>query len=194
MCVCVFVAETGKSFFFFSLSLMASVLSFSLSKPNVVKACSTATSVTTITVPETLNEKFGRKGIKFSQTENDIPTVELTVRNGSSVKLQVPDALVTSYKPKVYWKDDGFEEVLYTIPANEATSTRAKGGIGLVINDVSEPGAKGSLLPTEWSVKDVDSDAIDALQVLLSKFQWSCPSGKYLMTLFFMPLIFPIKV
>lgn len=160
---------------------MASVLSLSLSKLNVIKACSPATSATTtVSVPENLNEKFSRKGIKFSQSDN-IPTVELTVRNGSSLKLQVPDALVTSYKPKVYWKDDGFEEVLYTVPANATASTRSKGGIGLVINDVPEPGSKGSLLPTEWTVKDVDSDAIDAVQVLLlnclvplARFRWYC--------------------
>lgn len=171
---------------FFSLSLMASVLSFSLSKPNVLKACSSSTSAATVSVPETLNEKFSRKGIKFLQSENNVPTVELTVRNGSSLKLQVPDALVTSYKPKVYWKDDGFEEILYTIPANEAASTKAKGGIGLVVNDVSGPGSKGSLLPTEWTVKDVDSDAIDALQVLSS-------IGKCLMILFLMAPIFSRK-
>ncbi|KAF3442209.1 hypothetical protein FNV43_RR16125 [Rhamnella rubrinervis] len=144
---------------------MASVLSLSLSKLNVVKACSLSTAAATVSVPEMLNEKFSRKGIKFSQSVNNVPTVELTVRNGSSLKLQVPDALVTSYKPKVYWKDDGFEEVLYTIPANEAASTKAKGGIGLVVNDISEPGSKG--LRSEWTVKDVDSDAIDALQVEL---------------------------
>ncbi|KAH7512867.1 photosynthetic NDH subunit of subcomplex B 2, chloroplastic [Ziziphus jujuba] len=163
---------------------MASVLSLSLSKPNMVKACSPAT--TTVSVPDNLNEKFSRKGIKFSQSDN-IPMVELTVRNGSSLKLQVPDALVTSYKPKVYWKDDGFEEVLYTIPANGSASTRTKGGIGLVINDVSEPGSKGSLLPAEWTVKDVDSDAIDALQVELS-----CSGG--VLDLIYVVTLYPVSM
>lgn len=146
---------------------MASLLSLPLPKPNIIKATISTPSISTA---ETLNEKFNQKGIKFSQNDkNPIPIVELTVRNGSSLSLQIPNALVTSYKPKVYWKDDGFEEVLYTIPANQGVSTKAKGGIGLVINDVSEFGTKGSdlLSTSEWTVKDVDSDAIDALQVLL---------------------------
>uniref|UniRef100_A0A6N2KHT4 Uncharacterized protein n=1 Tax=Salix viminalis TaxID=40686 RepID=A0A6N2KHT4_SALVM len=66
---------------------------------------------------------------------------------------------------KVYWKDDGFEEVLYTLPGKEKDSGVAKGGIGLVINDASEGGSKGSLISSsEWTVKDVDSDSIDAVQ------------------------------
>ncbi|CAK9145898.1 unnamed protein product [Ilex paraguariensis] len=148
---------------------MASLLSFSLPKPITVKASSTQTA-TTPSLPETLDLKFGRKGLKFSGSD-DAPTVELTVRNGSSLKLQIPSGHVTSYRPKVYWKDDGFEEVLYTV--NGSGSISAKGGIGLVINDVSDPNSKGAPVKTsEWTVKDVDSDSIDALQVELS-----CTSG-----------------
>ncbi|KAM1956434.1 hypothetical protein TB1_024990 [Malus domestica] len=147
---------------------MASLLSFSVPTSKMIRASSTAASAPAISVPETLSDKFGRKGIKFSESDS-IPIVELTVRNGSSLKLQIPNAHVTSYKPKVYWKDDGFQEVLYTIPGNATDSTKAKGGIGLVLSDASEAGSKGSLLSaSEWTVKDVDSDAIDALQVELS--------------------------
>ncbi|BFG24986.1 hypothetical protein CerSpe_112600 [Prunus speciosa] len=151
---------------------MASLLSFSVPNSKMIRASSSSQSVSapTVSVPENLTEKFGRKGIKFLESDN-IPIVELTVRNGSSLRLQIPNAHVTSYKPKVYWKDDGFQEVLYTIPGNgtDANSTKAKGGIGLVLNDVSEAGSKGSLVSTsEWTVKDVDSDSIDALQVELS--------------------------
>lgn len=149
---------------------MASLLCFSLPKPNIIKASSTtpATTTTTLPIPEALDEKFGRKGIKFSES-NNVPFVELTVRNGSSLKLRIPDAHVTSYKPKVYWKDDGFQEILYTVPAGGEDSTKAKGGIGLVINDASDKSSKGSLLSGyEWTVKDADNDAIDALQVELS--------------------------
>jgi hypothetical protein len=137
---------------------MASFLSLSLPKLNLIKASSAAT--TPLSTPEALNEKFGRKGIKFLES-NSIP-----VRNGSSLSLRLPDAHVTSYKPKVFWKDDGLEELLYTIPANETGLYKAKGGIGLVLNEVLQPGAK-ELLPStlEWTVKDVDYDAIDALQV-----------------------------
>ncbi|GKV07396.1 hypothetical protein SLEP1_g19179 [Rubroshorea leprosula] len=146
---------------------MASLLSFSLPKPSIIKASASPTS--TLSIPEALDEKFGRKGIKFLET-NNIPFVEMTVRNGSSLRLRIPDAHVTSYKPKVTWKEDGFEELLYTVPAGGgADSTKAKGGIGLVINDASEAGSKGSVLSSsEWTVKDADNDAIDALQVELS--------------------------
>jgi len=97
---------------------------------------------------------------------DNLPIVELTVRNGSSLRLTIPDAHVTSYRPKVHWKDDGFEEALYTIPATEPGPYKAKGGVGLVMNEILQPGAKGLLPSTlEWTVTDVDSDAIDALQV-----------------------------
>ncbi|KAJ0078731.1 hypothetical protein Patl1_22946 [Pistacia atlantica] len=163
---------------------MASLLPFSLSKPNIIKASTSAPSTTTLLIPENLNEKFGRKGIKFLEW-NNIPMVELTVRNGSSVKLSIPDAHVTSYKPKVHWKDDGFEEVLYTVGADTA---KAKGGIGLVINDASEKGSKASLIPaSQWTVKDVDSDAIDALQVELS-----CSSGTLDIT--YVVSLYPLSV
>lgn len=146
---------------------MASFLSLSLPKLNLIKASSAAnTSTTTLTSPEALNEKFGRKGIKFLESDNNIPIVELTVRNGSSLSLRIPDAHVTSYKPKVFWKDDGFEEVLYTVPATESGLYKAKGGIGLVLNEVLQPGAKGVLPSTlEWNVVDIEFDSIDALQV-----------------------------
>ncbi|KAF2288228.1 hypothetical protein GH714_005183 [Hevea brasiliensis] len=141
---------------------MASLLSFSLPKPSLTKATSSTSTSTALPTPEILEERFGRKGIKFLES-NNIPVVELTVRNGSSLRLQIPDAHVTSYKPKVYWKDEGFEELLYTVPGKDPS--KARGGIGLVINDASEAGSKGSLITSsEWTVKDVDSDAIDALQ------------------------------
>ncbi|CAL5395698.1 unnamed protein product [Camellia sinensis] len=114
---------------------------------------------------------FGWKGIKFSGPLSG-EEVELTVRNGSSLRLRIPDGHVTSYKPNVYWKADGFEEVLYTIPGQEAEA-KAKGGIGLVINDVSESEANSKpVITSQWTLKDVDSDSIDALQVELS-----CKSG-----------------
>jgi hypothetical protein len=161
------VWELLKSASFSSLS-MASLLSFSLPKPSIIKATSLSPTTSSPSTPEVLEEKFGRKGIKFLES-NNVPTVELKVRNGSSVRVQIPNAHVSSYKPKVYWKDDGFEEVLYTLPGKEKDSGIAKGGIGLVINDASEGGSKGSLISSsEWTVKDVDSDSIDAVQV----FAW----------------------
>ncbi|KAK8712603.1 hypothetical protein V6N13_147838 [Hibiscus sabdariffa] len=104
-----------------------------------------------------------RKGIKFLES-NKVPFVELTVRNGSSLRLRIPDAHVTSYKPKVYWKDDSLEEILYKVPAGGTDSTKSKGGIGLVINDATEKSSKGY----EWTVKDADNDAIEVLQDELS--------------------------
>ncbi|CAA6658581.1 unnamed protein product [Spirodela intermedia] len=119
--------------------------------------------------PEALEQQFGRKGIKFAD-HGGVPTVELTVRNGSSLTLQVPDGLVTSYRPKVYWRDDSFEEVLHTVaapPASGGGGPAIKGGVGLVLNDISK--ADGSPWSAScWTVKDVDSDSIDAVQVELS--------------------------
>ncbi|CAK9322488.1 unnamed protein product [Citrullus colocynthis] len=139
---------------------MASLVCLPLPKPNIIRA-SSSSAATSPSTADSLNDKFGRKGIHFHDS-NGIPTLDLTVRNGSSLRLHIPDAHLTSYKPKVYWKDDGFEEVLFTTPS-------AKGGIALVIDDASDSPSKPSLLPSsDWTVKDVDSDAIDALQVELT--------------------------
>ncbi|XP_042480581.1 photosynthetic NDH subunit of subcomplex B 2, chloroplastic [Macadamia integrifolia] len=152
---------------------MASLLPFSLPKPkpNLIRASSSSSLVTETTPAtlQTLNQNFGRKGIKFTES-GDVPIVELTVRNGSSLSLRISDGLVTSYKPKVFWEDDGFEEVLYTLPGG---SNSTKGGIGLVLNEVSQStstskASSSPLCTSEWVVKDVDSDSIDALQVELS--------------------------
>uniref|UniRef100_A0A0F7GXY8 Photosynthetic NDH subcomplex B 2 n=1 Tax=Monsonia emarginata TaxID=28966 RepID=A0A0F7GXY8_9ROSI len=154
---------------------MASLLPFSLPKPNIIRASSSSSSstatttptntTTTLSLPDTLNEKFGRKGIKFLES-NNTPFVELTVRNGSSMRLQIPNAHVTSYKPQVNWTDDCFDEVLYTLPADSSTS---KGGVALIINDASDSGTKASLLSdSQWTVKGSNSDSIDAVQVELS--------------------------
>lgn len=143
---------------------MASILSFPLPKPNVIAKAASS-----------LDQQFGRKGIKFLEAAGaGVPGVELTVRNGSSVKVEIPSAHVTSYKPKVYWRDEGFEEVLYTLPPtgidhNPISPASSKGGIGLVFHDLSHSNSKPSLLNTsQWTVKDVDSDSIDAVQVELS--------------------------
>uniref|UniRef100_A0A0F7GZ73 Photosynthetic NDH subcomplex B 2 n=1 Tax=Erodium foetidum TaxID=337372 RepID=A0A0F7GZ73_9ROSI len=178
---------------------MASLLPFSLPKLHIIKTSSSpsptattaATTATTISIPDTLNEKFGRKGIKFMES-NNTPFVEMTVRNGSSTKLQIPNAHVTSYMPKCHWKDDGFEEVLYTVPVNGSDSS--KGGIGLVINDASDSSSKASLLShSQWTVKASDSDAIDAVQVELS-----CTAGTlditYVVTLYPQSLATAVKV
>ncbi|KAK1386484.1 Photosynthetic NDH subcomplex B 2 [Heracleum sosnowskyi] len=181
----------------------SSLLSLSLPKPSITRATAittpTSTTITTPATAESLEQKFGRKGIKFS----DLGDVELSVRNGSSLKLQIPNAHVTSYKPKVYWKDDGFEEILYTLPPKpNSSSGSAKGGIGLVLNNVSaavEPKSKisGSVSPvdtSQWIVKDVDSDSIDAVQVELS----CCSSGTlditYVVSLYPLGMATAVKV
>lgn len=142
---------------------MASLISFS-SLPKPIAVRSSISAPQTQTIIEGLEEKFGRKGIKFSES-NNVPMVELKVRNGSSLKMSLSDAHVVSYKPKVYWKDEGFEEVLYTIDGNEN-----KGGVGVVIvngDEATEPKGGSSVISGyDWSVKETDSDAIDALQVI----------------------------
>ncbi|CAN1184569.1 Photosynthetic NDH subunit of subcomplex B 2, chloroplastic [Linum perenne] len=169
---------------------MASLVSFSVPKPGIVRATSLSTTTSIPTTSDsgsTLEEKFGRKGIKFSESNNNVPLVELTVRNGSSLKLQIPDAHITSYLPKVYWKDDGFEEILYTIPPT-GDGKKSKGGIGLVVYDHVSSSSKPTLVTdSEWSVKGVDSDAIDAVQVELE-----CTTGKLEMT--YVVTLYPVSI
>lgn len=172
-------------------SSMASLLSLRLpnpkpnfsvrasSPPTSAAAAAAATAATTIPAQppsppqaqQALEETFGRKGIKFAEA-GGVPTVELSVRNGSSLHLRIPDGLITSYKPKVYWKDEGFTEVLHTVStADLGAPPSVRGGLGLVLNAASEPeAAKGkggsSWSASEWAVKDADSDSFDAVQVI----------------------------
>ncbi|KAL3632369.1 hypothetical protein CASFOL_025353 [Castilleja foliolosa] len=138
------------------MASLLSSLSLLKNSPTPPKA---AAATTLIPSTETLDQKFGRKGVQFS----DSGEIELTVRNGSSLKLQIANGHITSYKPKVYWKDDGFEELLHTIPPPGSGPGPARGGIGLVINEDNIVNSTN-----EWTVNDVDSDSIDALQVELS--------------------------
>lgn len=118
---------------------------------------------TATTATESLDQKFGRKGIKFSESGS---SVELSVRNGSSVKLDIPNGHITSYRPKVYWKDDGYEEVLHTLPpSSSSSSSSSRGGIALVMDDLSPQPKATTNTYTEWTVKDADSDSFDAVQV-----------------------------
>ncbi|KAJ6847911.1 photosynthetic NDH subunit of subcomplex B 2, chloroplastic [Iris pallida] len=162
---------------------MASLLPLHPSKPiSPVRA----TAVSTQSLPaQALDEKFGRKGIRFTQDEGDVPSVELSVRNGSSLRLRIPDGLVTSYRPKVYWKDDGFEEVLHTLPDAAGTGP-ARGGLGLVLNDESKPSPWAA---AEWVVKDADSDSIDAVQVELS-----CTNGDGSLDITYVVTLYPLSM
>lgn len=145
--------------------MASSMLSFCVPKPigpTYLSCCLASTTAAPVTsADQDLDQKFGRKGIKFNDSTGE---VELTVRNGSSLKLHIPTAHVTSYMPKVYWKDDGFEELLYTLPPS-SSSLCSRGGIGLAINHV---GSNKNVAFESWTVKDTDSDSIDALQVELS--------------------------
>lgn len=165
---------------------MASLLSLHLPKlTSTIKASSSATT-TTQSPPQSLEQKFGRKGIKFIET-GDVPVVELTVRNGSSVHIRIPDGLITSYKPKVYWKDDGFEEVLHTLPLD---SGYVKGGLGLVLNNEAMLAPNGSpWSASEWTVKDADSDTIDAVQVELS-----CTNGGDSLDITYIISLYPLSM
>ncbi|RLN15390.1 photosynthetic NDH subunit of subcomplex B 2, chloroplastic [Panicum miliaceum] len=132
-----------------------------------------------------LEESFGRKGLKFvADPAGGASTAELSVRNGSSLHLRLGDGLVTSYRPKVYWKDDGCREVLHTVADPGGDPAKAKGGVGLVLNEVSSSGGAQSLIDgSAWAIKDVDSDSYDAVQVELG-----CTKGKldisYVVTLY----------
>ncbi|KAF8720283.1 hypothetical protein HU200_023911 [Digitaria exilis] len=143
----------------------------------VVRAAAAAPATATTTA-QSLEESFGRKGLRFvADPAGGAPTAELSVRNGSSLHLRLGDGLVTSYKPKVYWKDDGCREVLHTV-ADPAKVL--KGGVGLVLNEVS---GQSLIDDATWTVNDADSDSYDAVQVELG-----CTKGKleisYVVTLY----------
>lgn len=156
---------------------MASLLSLHLPKPAPIRSSST---VPLTTATESLQDRFGRKGIKFNDSG-----VELSVRNGSSLQIRIPDGLITSYKPKVYWKDDGFEEVLFTA-GNEESGEAPRGGLGLVLK-TSSNGSSWSA--SEWVVKDADSDSFDAVQVELS-----CINGDGSLDITYVVSLFPLSM
>ena len=141
----------------------SSVLPFHL--PSCARRASTAArasaapvAAAAATTAQSLEESFGRKGLRFvADPAGGAPAAELSVRNGSSLHLRLGDGLVTSYKPKVQWKDDGCREVLHTVGG--------KGGVGLVLSDQASGGQSSLLDGAEWAVRDADSDSYDAVQV-----------------------------
>ncbi|PWZ58612.1 hypothetical protein Zm00014a_030671 [Zea mays] len=155
----------------------SSVLPFHL--PSCARRASTAaraSAAPAATTAQSLEESFGRKGLRFvADPAGGAPAAELSVRNGSSLHLRLGDGLVTSYKPKVQWKDDGCREVLHTVGG--------KGGVGLVLSDQASGGQSSLLDGAEWAVRDADSDSYDAVQVELG-----CTMGKldisYVVTLY----------
>ncbi|NP_001136651.1 photosynthetic NDH subunit of subcomplex B 2, chloroplastic-like isoform X1 [Zea mays] len=159
----------------------SSVLPFHL--PSCARRASTAArasaapvAAAAATTAQSLEESFGRKGLRFvADPAGGAPAAELSVRNGSSLHLRLGDGLVTSYKPKVQWKDDGCREVLHTVGG--------KGGVGLVLSDQASGGQSSLLDGAEWAVRDADSDSYDAVQVELG-----CTMGKldisYVVTLY----------
>ncbi|RRT40730.1 hypothetical protein B296_00057343 [Ensete ventricosum] len=185
---------------------MASLLPVHLPKPNPrfpIRA-SSAAAATAATTTESLQERFGRKGIKFTEP-GEVPSVELTVRNGSSLHLRIPDGLITSYKPKVFWKEDGFEEVLYTIGGG-GPGDFPRGGLGLVLHDLSKTAAGGSPWgASEWIVKDADSDSFDAVQVLMLYYllsysgislqvELSCSNGDGSLDITYVVSLYPLSM
>ncbi|RLN38731.1 photosynthetic NDH subunit of subcomplex B 2, chloroplastic [Panicum miliaceum] len=152
-------------------------------RATTVRAAAAPAAATT--TAQSLEESFGRKGLKFVADPAGGPsTAVLSVRNGSSLHLRLGDGLVTSYRPKVYWKDDGCREVLHTVADPSGDPAKAKGGVGLVLNEVSSSGGAQSLVDgSAWAIKDVDSDSYDAVQVELG-----CTKGKldisYVVTLY----------
>lgn len=153
-------------------------------RATAVRASSAAPAATATATQSSLEESFGRKGLRFvADPAGGAPTAELSVRNGSSLHLRLADGLVTSYRPRVYWKDDGCREVLHTVAA--AGGGGVKGGVGLVLDEVSSSsgGAQSLVDGAEWAVRDADSDSFDAVQVELG-----CTKGKldisYVVTLY----------
>uniref|UniRef100_J3LK69 Uncharacterized protein n=1 Tax=Oryza brachyantha TaxID=4533 RepID=J3LK69_ORYBR len=159
-------------------------------RPSSVKASSAAVAAAAASpTPQSLEESFGRKGLRFAaDPATGAPTAELSVRNGSSLRLRLADGLVTSYRPKVYLKEDGCREVLHTFAA--AGDGELKGGVGLVLSEVSSSGAAESLLAgSEWSVMDADSDSYDAVQVELG-----CTKGSGTLEITYVVTLYPLSM
>uniref|UniRef100_A0A0E0CVE9 Photosynthetic NDH subunit of subcomplex B 2, chloroplastic n=1 Tax=Oryza meridionalis TaxID=40149 RepID=A0A0E0CVE9_9ORYZ len=160
-------------------------------RPSAVKASAAASSLAAAApTPQSLEESFGRKGLRFAaDPATGAPTAELSVRNGSSLQLRLADGLVTSYRPKVYWKDDGCREVLHTV-ACAGAGGEVKGGVGLALSEVSSSGAAESLLVgSEWSVVDADSDSYDAVQVELG-----CTKGSGTLEVTYVVTLYPLSM
>ncbi|KAG8073539.1 hypothetical protein GUJ93_ZPchr0006g41312 [Zizania palustris] len=157
-------------------------------RPSVKASAAAAPSAAP--TPQSLEESFGRKGLRFAADSTGAPTAELSVRNGSSLQLRLGDGLVTSYRPKVYWKDDGCREVLHTVAGASGDPGKVKGGVGLVLNEVSSSGAAESLLAgSEWTVNDVDSDSYDAVQVELG-----CRKGSSTLEVSYVVTLYPLSM
>ncbi|KAG1333957.1 putative Photosynthetic NDH subunit of subcomplex B 2, chloroplastic [Cocos nucifera] len=97
----------------------------------------------------------------------------------------------TSQRSTGRMKDEGFEEVIHTVGAGgPVTASSVKGGLGLVLNDVSRLNPDGSpWSASQWAVKDSDSDSIDVVQVELS-----CTNGDGSLDITYIVSLYPLSM
>ncbi|KAG0575612.1 hypothetical protein KC19_5G016800 [Ceratodon purpureus] len=135
---------------------------------------------------EDLEERFGKSGgVKFVEVAG-YRIVEMRLKEGSSARVLLQSALVSSYKSRMW--HGGLEELLYTavVPGEDELTT--VGGVGLRVWE-GEAGSELDFAPTEcWDVEDVRSDPAQFVQVALSTTSKGRSAGamlefKYVLTL-----------
>lgn len=114
---------------------------------------------------EDLERQFGQPGLKFVEAAG-YRIVEMRLKEGSSARIELQSALVTSYKSRMW--HGGVEELLHAVvvPGADASHRpRLVGGVALRVWE-SEGERDANLAATEsWDVEYVRSDPANFVQV-----------------------------
>ncbi|KAG6546432.1 hypothetical protein Mapa_011980 [Marchantia paleacea] len=133
-----------------------------------VKATTSSDSMTA----EKLQDKFGRQGVRFVDVAGT-PATELKLRNGSSARMLISRAQITSYKANMWHGTQ--EELLHSVRSDSgnSTSTSIRGGIVLSFTQLKDP--LSSILPSSsspWRVEAVDCQPSEYAQMTLTNFSY----------------------
>ena len=125
---------------------------------------------------EDLEQKFGQAGVKFVEAAG-YRIVEMRVNEGSSARIVLQNAVVSSYKSRMW--HGGLEELLYTVVVpgeDESQRPTTVGGVALRVWEV-EAGSESNLAATDcWDVENVSSNPAQYVQVWI-QFLALCSSS-----------------
>ncbi|BBN14485.1 hypothetical protein MPTK1_6g12140 [Marchantia polymorpha subsp. ruderalis] len=165
-----------------------------VSSASVVCSGVKATTSSDPLTAEKLQEKFGRQGVRFVDVAGT-PATELKLRNGSSARMLISGAQITSYKANMW--HGAQEELLHSVRSDSgnSTSTSIRGGIVLSFSQLKDP--LSSILPSSsspWRVEAVECQPSEYAQMTLTNYSYPevgvglSPRGslqfKYVVTLF----------
>lgn len=110
-----------------------------------------------------LEEEFSGHGVKFEEVGGSC-VAKMTMENGTTASLMLPNALITSYKPQM-WHGSTMELLHTIVSEGDDGSPAVQGGVSLAFSCSSDGGEFWS--PGNWSLRDIRGHPEESIQVEL---------------------------